>query len=104
MSYGLICAHCRAKVRIRTSIGEHLLLRTAYLQCTNEACGATFRAAFEITHTLSPSAMPNPSIQLPMAPSAMRHEAVRSLQGDDSQGDLLDDIEEQEFQHASGAA
>lgn len=103
MSYGLICAHCRAKVRIRTSIGEHLLLRTAYLQCTNEACGATFRAAFEITHTLSPSAMPNPSIQLPMAPSAMRREAVRSLQGDDSQGDLLDDIEEQEFQHASGA-
>lgn len=104
MSYGLICAHCRAKVRIRTSIGEHLLLRTAYLQCTNEACGATFRGAFEITHTLSPSAMPNPSIQLPMAPSAMRREAVRSLQGDDSQGDLLDDIEEQEFQHASGAA
>lgn len=104
MSYGLICAHCRAKVRIRSSLGEHLLLRTAYLQCTNEACGATYRAAFEITHTLSPSAMPNPAIQLPLAPSAMRRDAMRSLQGDDRQADLLDEIEEQEPQHTSGAA
>lgn len=89
MSYGLRCAHCYAKVRIRTSTADHLLLRTAYLQCTNEACGAAYRASFEVTHLLSPPAIYNPAINLPMAPSAMRREARG---GDPSQQfDLYDD-------------
>lgn len=106
MSYGLICCHCQSKVRIRTSYGRHLLLREAYLQCTNEACGATFRGQFEVTHSLSPSGMPNPQIQLPIAPSSMRRQALAALRGDDSQGDLLEALDEghEEINHASGAA
>ncbi|EJT82666.1 hypothetical protein PPS11_45362 [Pseudomonas putida S11] len=47
-------------MRIRTSEGRHIFLRIAYLQCTNEACGWSVRAEFEMTHELSPSGMPNP--------------------------------------------
>lgn len=105
MSYGLICCHCHSRVRIRTSYGRHLLLREAYLQCTNEACGATFRAQFEVTHTLSPSGMPNPTIQLPLAPSFMRRQAMVALTGNDDQPDLLDELnDEDESTPAVGAA
>lgn len=101
MSYGLICCHCHSKVRIRTSYGRHLLLREAYLQCSNEACGATFRAQFEVTHALSPSGMPNPAIDLPMAPSSIRREAMAALTGSDDQLGLLDPLEEQEITHGA---
>jgi len=74
-------------MRIRTSEGTHIFLRIAYLQCINEACGWSVRAQFEMTHEMSPSGMPNPSVQLPLAPIAMRRQAMRSA---DDHPDLLD--------------
>ncbi|MFI8482982.1 ogr/Delta-like zinc finger family protein [Pseudomonas sp. NPDC078700] len=87
-TYKLVCPHCRGPIRIRTSEGQHICLRTAYLQCTNEACGATFRAQFEITHQMSPSGMPNPQVQLPAAPTSIRRESMRN--NDETQLDLLE--------------
>lgn len=87
-TYKLICPHCRGSLRIRTSVGQHVFLRTAYLQCCNEACGATFRAQFEITHEMSPSGMPNPTVRLPVAPTALRREAMRNP--NETQLDLLE--------------
>ncbi|WP_252275195.1 ogr/Delta-like zinc finger family protein [Pseudomonas subflava] len=88
MTYKLVCPHCGKSLRIRTSVGQHIFLRTAYLQCCNEACGATFRAQFEITHEMSPSGMPNPGVRLPLAPAALRRDAMRSP--DETQLDLLE--------------
>lgn len=87
-TYKLICPHCHKSLRIRTSVGQHVFLRTAYLQCTNEACGATFRAQFEITHEMSPSGMPNPTVQLPVAPAALRRDAMTNPY--ETQLDLLE--------------
>lgn len=75
--YKLVCPHCQAKMRIRTSNGVHLFLRVAYLQCVNEGCGWACRAQFEMTHELSPSGMPNPRVELPRASKALRMEARR---------------------------
>ncbi len=58
-TYKLVCPHCNSRMRIRTSEGRHIFLRIAYLQCTNEPCGWSVRAEFEMTHELSPSGMPN---------------------------------------------
>lgn len=66
-TYKLVCPHCASRMRIRTSDGKHIFLRVAYLQCTNEACGWSVRAEFEMTHEMSPSGMPNPSVYLPPA-------------------------------------
>ncbi|WP_296250531.1 ogr/Delta-like zinc finger family protein [Pseudomonas sp. UBA4194] len=87
-TYKLVCPHCGGSLRIRTSVGQHIFLRTAYLQCINEACGATYRGQFEITHEMSPSGMPNPTVQLPVAPVSLRRESMRT--GDEQQMDLLD--------------
>jgi len=71
-TYKLVCPHCRSRMRIRTSEGRHIFLRIAYLQCTNEACGWSVRAEFEMTHELSPSGMPNPEVRLPQASGELR--------------------------------
>ena len=66
------CPHCSAPSRVRTSRGLTPLVRTAHLQCTNLDCGHTFSAQIEITHTISPSRLPNPAIILPVAPPRQR--------------------------------
>lgn len=86
-TYKLVCPHCNQKMRIRTSEGTHIFLRVAYLQCTNEACGWSVRAQFEMTHEMSPSGMANPAVRLPVAPVVMRRQAMKST---DDQPDLLD--------------
>jgi hypothetical protein len=77
-------------MRIRTSDGQHIFLRIAYLQCTNEACGWSVRAEFQMTHELSPSGMANPTVRLPVAPTALRRKA---MQQDEQQLDLIDQME-----------
>jgi hypothetical protein len=64
-------------MRIRTSEGTHIFLRIAYLQCVNEACGWSVRAEFEMNHEMSPGGMPNPSVRLPVAPVALRRQAMK---------------------------
>lgn len=93
--YKLVCPHCRSKIRIRTSVGEHFFFRRAYLQCTNEGCGFTALGTFEITHEMSPSGMPNPSINLPAAPSSLRRIAMSTRQGEENQTDLFDALDEE---------
>lgn len=75
-TYKLVCPHCHGRMRVRTSVGRHIFLRVAYLQCTTEACGWAVRAEFEMTHELSPSGMPNPDVYLPSADDDMRSAAL----------------------------
>lgn len=61
----LLCPHCAANnLRIRSSNQKHPLLKTIFLQCPNIYCGFTCSGNIEITHEISPSAMPNPEIKL----------------------------------------
>jgi hypothetical protein len=80
-------------MRIRTSEGQHIFLRVTYMQCTNEACGWSVRAEFQMTHELSPSGMANPAIRLPVAPAALRRQAMRSRGDQEQQMDLIDTLE-----------
>lgn len=89
-TYKLVCPHCNQRMRIRTSEGTHIFLRVAYLQCTNEACGWSVRAQFEMTHEMSPSGMANPAVRLPVAPVVMRRQAMKST---DDHPDLLDQLD-----------
>lgn len=93
-TYKLVCPHCHSRMRIRTSEGQHIFLRIAYLQCTNEACSWSVRAEFQMTHEMAPSGMPNPSVRLPIATRAHRREAMHSQ--DEQQLDLVDQLESEE--------
>lgn len=61
----LICPHCGARASTRSSTRMSVLTGHAFYACSNVDCGHTFKAAFEIVGTISPSAMPNPAIVLP---------------------------------------
>lgn len=92
-TYKLVCPHCLSRMRIRTSEGTHIFLRVAYLQCTNEACGWSVRAEFEMTHEMSPSGMANPTVRLPIANIAQRRAAMATPTDQPDQPDLLEQLE-----------
>ena len=93
-TYKLVCPHCHSKMRIRTSEGQHIFMRVAYLQCVNEACSWSARAEFVITHEMAPSGMPTPSVLLPVADSVLRRTAMRS--DEDTQADLFDELTQEQ--------
>lgn len=59
-----LCPHCNAKLKQVNSKQEHSLFRIAYFNCENHFCGFTARGEFSITHQISPSAIPNPNVNL----------------------------------------
>lgn len=62
------CPHCQTKAVIRSSESLSELTRKNYYQCANVLCGHTFVAHLSITGTISPSACPNPKINIPLTP------------------------------------
>lgn len=71
------CPHCGDKLKIRSSRPTSPTSRQLNLACQNVDCGATFGAVLDITHEISPSREPNPSIVLRKAPPrAPRAQAV----------------------------
>ncbi|MCD9124011.1 ogr/Delta-like zinc finger family protein [Cupriavidus sp. UGS-1] len=44
-----------------------LTMREITYQCRNPECGHTFVVTAEVSRTLSPSAMPNPNVLLPIS-------------------------------------
>lgn len=61
------CPHCGSAMRI---YGSRLLTptyRQLHMQCVNVACSASYRADLTLTHIISPSGMPNPSVTLATA-------------------------------------
>lgn len=58
------CPHCKSLARIRTSKELSDLTREVTCQCDNVHCGHTFVAHIEAVRTLSPSATPDPLIDL----------------------------------------
>ena len=65
---GMACPHCGGPARIRTSRSLTRTYRQISFQCLDAACGHTFGAELTVTHTISPSARPNPDVQLRVAP------------------------------------
>lgn len=63
-----ICPHCHGLALIRSSEAMSNLVRTLYCRCINPACGHAFVAHAEIVLTLSPPAVPNPAVLLPLSP------------------------------------
>ncbi|MBF7690846.1 ogr/Delta-like zinc finger family protein [Acinetobacter pollinis] len=59
-----LCPHCKTKMRLTSSHLEAELFRVSYFQCTNVFCGFTARGEYAITHQVSPSSTPDPSVNL----------------------------------------
>ncbi len=62
------CPHCQTRATARTSRELTLTLREVTFQCNKLECGHTYVVNMEFARTLSPSAMPNLSLNLPLSP------------------------------------
>lgn len=58
------CPHCTAGMYIKSSRSVHALLRNIFLQCSNYECSFSAGGILEITHEISPSAIPDANVQL----------------------------------------
>jgi len=72
MAIMMHCPHCRAVAIARSSNVLTSTSRDLFYQCANVACGHTFRAVLEINCTISPSAMPDPRVIIPMSKHVRR--------------------------------
>ncbi len=68
----IACPHCSGATRVRSSRTVTPTYRQLYFQCSTIDCGHTFAAELSITHTIVPSARPNPDIHLRIAPPRRR--------------------------------
>lgn len=61
------CPHCGAWASARSTEDVTRTARKGWFQCTNIECGHTFTAALTVLETLSPSAMPDPTVVIPQS-------------------------------------
>lgn len=76
---GMACPHCRHPARARTSTQLSPLYREVTYQCVNTVCGHVFVCGLEAVRTLSPSAIPDPEIHIPLSPHVRRRELAHQL-------------------------
>lgn len=60
------CPHCGSNARARDSQRLGRLVQAARYACANLECGHTFIVQTEVLYTLSPSAVPDASLALPV--------------------------------------
>lgn len=61
------CPHCDHHLVVRSSRAITPLTKQKTLQCRNPRCGASFSYVGGIDRQISPSACPNPRVDIPMA-------------------------------------
>lgn len=62
------CPHCHAPSYIRTSELVTPTTKDLFVLCMNPDCGFTWKAQMTIVYGLSPSAIPNPKVDIAPAP------------------------------------
>lgn len=62
----LRCVHCKTTCVVRTSEEVDIMLRDIAFQCPNPLCGFTFKASLIFEYGVSPSAQPDPNINVKM--------------------------------------
>lgn len=72
------CPHCEATSEIRTARMLGATLRESIYACTNPECGHTFVVRASADYTLSPSATPNPRVNMPLS-THVRRGLVRAV-------------------------
>lgn len=90
--YKCLCPACGSRMRIRGSAVQTPTYKTMYAQCTNMGCGATYTGALSWEYSLNTPGVEHPRAVLPLAPTIVRREALRSQQPVTNQLDMLDAI------------
>ncbi len=86
----LRCPHCRSIGIVRSSERVTDQHRVMHYFCTNAFCGHTWRASLSYEYGISPSAIPNPRVDLPMRPMPRQQVLESMRERDANQPDMFD--------------
>lgn len=86
----LRCPHCECVGRVRSSESVTPQHRKLYYQCGNVLCGHSWLATVSYEYGLSPSAIPNPKVTLPLRPVPRQQVMELLRERDPSQPDMFD--------------
>ena len=81
--YKVGCPHCNSVARFVNSRVLTPIYREYTFRCENPMCGFVFGSQLEHVKTLSPSAMPNPIIRLPLSTHNKKGCVIVQLNQDD---------------------
>ncbi len=81
--WGRICPHCKGPSRIRSSCQVTPVYREQLNQCENPLCGHVWIDGIGAVRTLSPSAVPDAGVRIPMSPHVRREQVVASMRPED---------------------
>ncbi len=73
------CPHCKAWANARSTEQMSATAKRGWYACTNVECGHTFTVWITAAETLSPSAMPDPTVMLPMSRYVRRDQLASQL-------------------------
>lgn len=63
-----LCPHCQAPALIRSSEDVTPTVKKLYMLCNNTDCGHTWIDQLAPVHTICPSQIPNPEVDIPQCP------------------------------------
>jgi hypothetical protein len=64
-----LCPHCVTPGAVQSSRQITPTYKQFYIACRNPLCGHTWLAELHVVHSITPSAMPNPDLQIRMGPT-----------------------------------
>lgn len=65
--FSMACPHCGTRAIVRDSKTLSKLVRKIVFHCQNYECGHSFTALLSVETTLSPSAIPDPDVLIPLS-------------------------------------
>lgn len=86
----LDCPHCGCQGRVRSSEAVTPQHRKIYYFCSNVFCGHSWLATVSYEYGLSPSAIPNPKVTLPLRPMPRQQVMELLRERDADQPELFD--------------
>lgn len=73
------CPHCKQRAIARSSKHMSPVFREITFTCRNLQCGHVYVAGLEALRTLSPSAAPDPEIDIPFARNVLSREIAQQM-------------------------
>ncbi|MFY9351649.1 MAG: ogr/Delta-like zinc finger family protein [Sphingobium sp.] len=64
-----LCPHCATPGAVRSSRQITPVYKQFYIACRNMLCGHTWLAELHVVHSITPSAVPDPSLHIRMGPT-----------------------------------
>lgn len=83
MRIGRACPHCKGPSIIRSSKQISAMYSEQLRHCENPLCGHVWVDGIESLRTLSPSAIPDPQIRIPLSTHIKRERVVASLNAEE---------------------